>query len=70
MSRTVAAPSSGSVRLTSSAAAGLAEETWGSCNERSECIRGPANELEINAWSRLEPPIPRSYSRSQGMRHL
>lgn len=66
MSRTVAAPSSRSVRFTSSARAGLAEEPWGSCNERSECPVPRANELEM---THLEPPIPCSYSRSQGMRH-
>lgn len=66
VSRTVAAPSSRSVRFTSSAGAGLAEEPWGSCNERSECSVPRANELEMTC---LEPPIPCSYSRSQGMRH-
>lgn len=49
MSRTVAALSSWSVRFTSSAATGLAEETWGSCNARSECSVPRASELEINA---------------------
>ena len=43
MSRTVAAPSSRSVRFTSSVGAGLAEEPWGSCNERSERDAQPNN---------------------------